>query len=74
MRSAYSGVGANLNGGDAHPGSQFVTTTGTVLVLNFAEVIQLTEEYYAPGSQGSFNLELVFVRKSTNTDWAAKSY
>ncbi|MFM7984851.1 MAG: major capsid protein V20 domain-containing protein, partial [Candidatus Fonsibacter sp.] len=33
-------------------------TTGTILVLNFAEVIQLTEEFYAPGSLGSFNLQL----------------
>ena len=35
-----------------------VPTVGSVVILNFAEVIQLTEEYYAPGSLGSFNLQV----------------
>ena len=43
-RSAYNGVGSNLSGGRANPGVQYAPTTGTILVLNFAEVIQLTEE------------------------------
>jgi hypothetical protein len=42
----------------ATSGIKLVPTTGSILVLNFAEVIQLTEEYYAPGSLGSFNLQL----------------
>ena len=56
----YTGLGANSNGGRAksNPGILYVPTTGSILVLNFAEVIQLTEEYYAPGSLGSFNLQL----------------
>ncbi|MFM7981192.1 MAG: major capsid protein V20 domain-containing protein, partial [Candidatus Fonsibacter sp.] len=55
----YMGVGANNTGRNAsNPGVQYVPTTGTILVLNFAEVIQLTEEFYAPGSLGSFNLQL----------------
>ena len=29
-----------------------------MLVLNFGEVIQLTEEYYAPGSIGTFNVQV----------------
>ena len=43
-RSAYNGVGSNLSGGRANPGVQYAPTNGTILVLNFAEVIQLTEE------------------------------
>ena len=40
----YMGVGANNEeGANANPGGQYVPTTGTILVLNFAEVIQLTE-------------------------------
>jgi len=35
------------------------------LVLNFGEIIQLTEEYYAPGSLGTFNLQ-VTVRAQNN--------
>ncbi len=40
VRSAYSGVGARTG----TPGFQMSPTTGTILVLSFAEVIQLTEE------------------------------
>ena len=40
------------------------------MVLTFAEVIQLTEEYYAPRSLGSFNLQLpVLVQNNTYTAW-----
>jgi hypothetical protein len=58
-----SGVGAMLplNAGAGNiltPGVQLVPTVGSVVILNFAEVIQLTEEYYAPGSLGSFNLQV----------------
>ena len=48
-------------------------TTGSILVLNFAEVIQLTEEYYAPGSLGSFNLQ-VTVQNNQNVDWHGNEY
>jgi hypothetical protein len=52
-----------------------VPTTGTILVLNFGEVIQLTEEYYAPGSLGTFNLQInVQAQNNQNEDWAANSY
>ena len=72
LRNAYAGLGANNALGIVNPGFQLVPTTGTILVLNFAEVIQLTEQYYAPGSLGSFNLQLsVVVQNNTNTDWAA---
>ena len=53
-RSPYSGVGAN-NTIRPNQGIQLIPTTGTILVLNFAEVIQLTKDFYAPGSLGSFN-------------------
>ena len=50
-------------------------TTGTILVLNFGEVIQLTEEYYAPGSLGTFNLQInVQAQNNQNEEWAANSY
>ena len=68
--SGFSGVGAYSFGTayDAGTGAatavtnttgfQLVPTVGSVVVLNFAEVIQLTEDYYAPGSLGSFNLQV----------------
>ncbi|MFM7987861.1 MAG: major capsid protein V20 domain-containing protein, partial [Candidatus Fonsibacter sp.] len=74
----YVGLGANLNGPyltESNPGVQFVPTTGSILVLNFAEVIQLTEELYAPGSLGSFNLQLqVTVENNQNTTWLGSDY
>ena len=52
-RHPFNGEGAKAGGTS---GIKLIPTTGSILVLNFAEVIQLTEEYYAPGSLGSFNL------------------
>ena len=50
-------------------------TTGSILVLNFAEVVQLTEEYYAPRSLGSFNLQLqVTVQNNQNVDGHGNEY
>ena len=55
---------------NANPGIKCAPTTGSILVINFAEVIQLTEEYYAPGSLGSFNLQLqVTVQHNQNYTW-----
>jgi len=71
-RHWYSGVGARsvIDGAgsvtDGYTGFKLVPTTGSILVLNFADVIQLTEEYYAPGSLGSFNLQLK-VNATNNT-------
>ena len=54
------------------PGVQLVPTVGSVVILNFAEVNQLTEEYYAPGSQGSFNLQVaVSVVNNQAEQWPA---
>ena len=59
----------------SHLGVQYVPTTGTLLVLNFAEVIQLTEEYYAPSSLGTFNLqENLQVQNNRNECWASDAY
>jgi hypothetical protein len=42
--------------------------------LNFAEVIQLTDEYYAPGSLGTFNLQIILdVVNNHGETWPANS-
>ena len=79
LRRPYTGMGAiqTTAGGTntGHLGFQYSPTTGTILVLSFAEVIQLTEEYYAPGSLGSFNLQLTLqVQNNHYEPWAAGSY
>ena len=61
--------------GESNPSIPYVPTTGSILVLNFAEVIQLTEAYYAPGSLGSFILELqVTVQNNQNVTWNGNEY
>ncbi|MFM7985347.1 MAG: major capsid protein V20 domain-containing protein [Candidatus Fonsibacter sp.] len=74
----YQGVGANLDGDSLtvpSPDVQYVPTTGSILVLNFAGVIQLTVELYAPGSLGSFNLQLqVTVQNNQNVTWLGSEY
>ena len=58
-----------------NPSVQYIPTTGITLVLNFAKVIQATEEYYAPGSLGSFNLQLqVTVQNNQNCTWLGSDY
>ena len=75
------GVGAKslVDGGgnptDGHPGFKLVPTTGSILVLNFADVLQLTEEYYAPGSLGSFNLQMkLTVQNNTKSALIGSDY
>jgi hypothetical protein len=83
VRSPFSGVGVYNIVDDpvatgvnpATPGIQYSPTTGTILVLNFAECIQLTEEYYAPGSLGAFNLQLTLqVQNNQYYGWPAGGY
>ena len=64
-RSGFSGVGAYgpIGAGETNalkrtPGFQLTPTVGTMLVLNFDETTQLAEDYYAPGSLGSFSLQV----------------
>ena len=52
------GVGAVGTNAASFLGYKFIPTTGSILVLDFAKVIQLSDEYYAPGSLGQFNLQL----------------
>ncbi|MFM7989995.1 MAG: major capsid protein V20 domain-containing protein, partial [Candidatus Fonsibacter sp.] len=72
----YKGLDANNQGyAGGNPSVQYAPTTGTILVLSFAEVIQLMEEFYAPGSLGSFNLQLqVTVENNQNYKWAGNAY
>ena len=71
LREPYMGVGAS----SANTGFQLSPTTGTILALRFAEVIQLTEEYYPPSSLGSFNLQLTAqVQNNQYVVWPENSY
>ena len=68
----YGGCGAKV---DTGVGIKLIPTTGSILVLDFASVIQLTEEYYAPGSLGSFNLQLSMqVTNNHSTAWGGGTY
>jgi hypothetical protein len=68
----YSGIGARRLGAGNDPGFKYIPTTGSMLVLNFGEVIQLTDEYYAPGSLGTFNLQLQLdVENNHKVNWLA---
>jgi len=63
----FYGMGA---GTGSFLGFKYIPTVGSLLVLNFAEVIQLTDEYYAPGSLGTFNLQLTLdVQNNHKNDW-----
>ena len=71
--AAYTPGAQNIDGSD--PGFKYVPTTGTILVLDFATVIQLTEEYFAPGSLGQFNLQIsVDVVNNQTTQWTKDQY
>lgn len=77
--SGFGGVGAYTVKSGASvattPGFQLIPTVGSVVVLNFAEVLQLTEDYYAPGSLGSFNLQLIVTAENTQHEaWAANEW
>jgi hypothetical protein len=79
-RGSYGGIGSTYTNsptvaGVPSPGFKLISTTGSILALNFAEVIQLTDEYYAPGSLGTFNLQVSLeVVNNTLTNWPANSY
>ena len=72
LRAAAAGPPAVLLANSA--GFKYIATTGTILVLNFAEVIQLTDEYYSPGSLGTFNLQIQLeVQNNHADDWPANT-
>ena len=77
--SGFGGVGAytvvSAATSATTPGFQLIPTAGYALVLDFAEVTQLTEDYYAPGSLGSFNLQLqVSFENTQHEDWLAGNW
>ena len=75
-RFGFSGVGAyGPIGGGAETenlkrttGFQLTPTVGAMLVLNFADIIQLPEDYYAPWSLGSFNLQVAIKVQNHQTE------
>ena len=56
--------------GTTYQGIALTPTTGSLLVLNFGEVIQLTEDYLAPGSLGQFHLQVTLsVYNNESVPW-----
>jgi hypothetical protein len=49
------------------PVQSVLPTVGSYLMLDFGKHIQLTEDYYAPGSLGNFQLQFSLNVKNTNT-------
>ena len=48
--------------------------TGSILALDFATVIALSEQYYAPGSIGQFNLQVTLdVVNNHGSDWVGSN-
>lgn len=61
----YSGYGNTLDA--AGTAAEIVGTVGSYLVLEFGKDIQLTEDFYASGSLGNFNLQLIITSYANNT-------
>ena len=73
--SQYNLDGQAPNAPTFDPGFKVISTTGSILALNFAEVIQLTDEYYAPASLGTFNLQVsINVENNHDEDWPSNTY
>ena len=69
VRAPFTYVGPNQLGGQ-NPGFQEIPTTGSIVVIETATHLQLTEDYYAPSSLGSFNLNVkALVENNHNEDW-----
>ena len=72
QRNAYSGVGSTA--GYAYPFKQ-VPTTGSILVLDMARVIQLSQEFDSVGSIGQFSLSVIANCGNQHKDtWNANDY
>ena len=76
VRAPYTYVGANqtLVGGNTlnNVGFQEIPTTGSIVVLELGTHMQITEDYYAPSSLGSFNLNVKDqVENNHNQDWSS---
>ena len=58
-----------------HRASNLSRAVSSLLVLDFATVIQLTEEYFAPGSLGQLNLQVsVDVVNNQTAQWTKDQY
>ena len=58
-RSPYEGVGAFLTStGTAFTGVKLTPTTGSILILDMATQVQLTESFLAPGGLGEFHCKV----------------
>jgi len=62
----YSGWGSSIDFSGENNVQKYVGTVGSFLVLEFGKDIQLTEDFYACGSLGNFNLQ-VNVSYNNNT-------
>ena len=49
-------VGAETTAGNG--AGSYISTSGSILMLNMGEHLNLVEDYYAPGSIGTFNLQV----------------
>lgn len=68
----FSGKAGNLPQATNEP--LFVSTCGSVLILEMGKDIQLIEDYYAPGSLGNFNFYItVNYTNNTGLTYAANS-
>ena len=66
----WSGLGVGATTTSYPPSTVgLVPTAGSYLVLEFGKDIQLTEDFYAPGSLGNFNLQ-VNMTVLNNNPWA----
>jgi hypothetical protein len=56
--SEFLGVANVANPTDPSRGGKLVPTTGSILCLDFAKCIQIIDDYYAPGSLGTFQFQI----------------
>jgi hypothetical protein len=72
----FCGYGTSVNHSgavDATPAVDVVPLSGSYLILEFGKDIQLTEDFYASGSLGNFNLQCDVVVENNTTYAAAAS-
>ena len=71
QRNAYSGAGATRDS----LGFKQVPTTGSILGLDMGRVIQLLQEFDAPGNIGQFSLQIVANCSNPHKqDWNTSEY
>ena len=75
-RTPYEGVGAFLTSTNTYSqGIKLTPTTGSILVLDMAHQVQLTETFLAPGSLGQFHCKVaVTCYNNESVDWLPNDY